>query len=533
MSGEDHLQDAAPPGPSSVAPDDRLRRWLATHPVALVSLLDRHGRLLPWPDRVPLGPGHQQSDRSLLDLVVDEDRNRVTAAFIEALDHGAATTSIHLLAAPAVVMALNYYDLHAELGGVARLCWDAEGAVEHAGGGRLPAATAGRPRVAEIEKGDNGVITAVDDDFVRMLGWGPDDVIGRRSLSLIHPDDQPRAVDCWMRMVAGSGQHAVRLRHLHADGSWLWLETCNDLRSRTGESVTVRCQLVDVSDEMRAVEALRHREELLRRVTEAVPVGIAHLAPDGTVTYANGALLRLLGALSLESLDDLLVLLPGEDRRCVARGVQGVLSSGRDAEIELNLAASPRGIQARCRLSLSVILDAAAVIGILLCVVDVTELAARATRDALTGTLNRASIVALLDSALSLPGRRVGAAFADLDGFKAINDSFGHAAGDAVLQQVAAGFVAAVGEQGHVGRLGGDEFLVVLPDLVDGAELAAIGGRVRDELARRGIAASLGFDMADAGSCSAAELVERVDRAMYRAKQRAMPDEGVTVASGR
>ena len=94
------------------------------------------------------------------------------------------------------------------------------------------------------------------------------------------------------------------------------------------------------------------------------------------------------------------------------------------------------------------------------------ELARLARYDPLTGLLNRAEMRAALARALAgPPGARRPAALllVDLDRFKAVNDAMGHPAGDGLLQQVAARLAKVVGDTGLVGRLGGDEFEVVLP----------------------------------------------------------------------
>ncbi|HET9690604.1 MAG TPA: sensor domain-containing diguanylate cyclase [Acidimicrobiales bacterium] len=494
---------------------DGLRRWLGRHPVALVGLVDNHGQILPWPDDVALGPDHRVDDRSLLDLVVDDDRGRLTAAFLDAVDRGMATTTVRMASQPGTALTVDYFDLRDEIGGLVRLCRTAEGSASPT----IAPVEATRPRVAVLTKGPNGEITAVDDDFCRLLGWARAEVVGSRSLSLIHPDDQSRAVDNWMSMVARRGQHTVRLRHRHKDGTYLWLETCNDLRDADPGRFEVRCQLIDVSAEMHAVDALRQQEELLRRVTEAVPVGLAHLAAAGGVTYANTALLRLLDVDGVASLADVLAALPARAADRLGPAVAAVAASGHDTELELDLHPPGPGREARARITLSAVRDGGTVTGVLLCVVDVTDLAGRAARDPLTGTLNRAGILAVLDHALADPGGHVGVAFVDLDDFKRVNDDHGHAAGDELLRRVAAAISEAVRDGDRVGRIGGDEFLVVCPKIPGQQELAGVAARVRGGVAAAGAAASVGTSMAAAGSCAAAELVGRADLAMYRAKR--------------
>lgn len=105
------------------------------------------------------------------------------------------------------------------------------------------------------------------------------------------------------------------------------------------------------------------------------------------------------------------------------------------------------------------------------------ELRERASRDDLTGLLNRAEFLRQAERVFDGSGPHAATAgvvmVADLDGFKALNDGFGHAAGDQALTRFAASCLRAVGDHGLVGRLGGDEFALLLPDAALAEEIAA------------------------------------------------------------
>nr|WP_255479852.1 EAL domain-containing protein [Quadrisphaera sp. RL12-1S] len=105
----------------------------------------------------------------------------------------------------------------------------------------------------------------------------------------------------------------------------------------------------------------------------------------------------------------------------------------------------------------------------------------QADHDGLTGLAVRARVLADLEAALvadRAAGRRTGLLFVDLDGFKAVNDTHGHAAGDELLRVVAARLREAVRAGDVVGRLGGDEFVVVVPDSPDAEALVRRAGRL-------------------------------------------------------
>ena len=151
------------------------------------------------------------------------------------------------------------------------------------------------------------------------------------------------------------------------------------------------------------------------------------------------------------------------------------------------------------------------------------RLSHRATHDSLTGLANRERFTTLVDQALRGEDNPA-VAFIDLDGFKEVNDRFGHSAGDAVLQ-VAAERIRSVVRSGDVpARLGGDEFAVLL-STAPRAEAAAVAERVRARLAEPisvdertvRVGASVGLAFAETDE-EAEALLRRADSAMYAAK---------------
>lgn len=152
-----------------------------------------------------------------------------------------------------------------------------------------------------------------------------------------------------------------------------------------------------------------------------------------------------------------------------------------------------------------------------------------AATDPLTGLGNRRALTETVERLLAAD-RGVGLLLLDLDGFKDVNDTLGHAAGDDVLLQVAGVLRGTLGERGTVTRLGGDEFAVVLPDPAPGTpdELELVAKRLLASLAVGGfhagvvpidIAGSIGVAVAGVDGGSLGELLQRADIAMYAAKR--------------
>jgi len=146
----------------------------------------------------------------------------------------------------------------------------------------------------------------------------------------------------------------------------------------------------------------------------------------------------------------------------------------------------------------------------------------QATRDQLTGLLNRRGLVL---TAEQIPGH-LGVLFCDLDGFKGVNDTLGHAAGDELLEKVARRLEAAMRADSVLGRMGGDEFVVVAPGASD-EDLAGLGRRIEVEIGKpflleagmARIGVSIGAAHAKPGERDLDSLLGQADALMYEVKR--------------
>lgn len=157
------------------------------------------------------------------------------------------------------------------------------------------------------------------------------------------------------------------------------------------------------------------------------------------------------------------------------------------------------------------------------------RLAFQAHHDALTGLPNRALFADRLQQALELARRaehRVGVLFIDLDRFKQINDTFGHSVGDALLVQLARRFEACVRASDTLARRGGDEFMLVLPELAEVSQVTRVAHRLHEMLRMPFVvdgnefflSASIGASIFPDDGEDADTLQRNADAAMYRAK---------------
>ncbi len=153
----------------------------------------------------------------------------------------------------------------------------------------------------------------------------------------------------------------------------------------------------------------------------------------------------------------------------------------------------------------------------------------QAVTDPLTGLPNRHALQKAIDHAIAMArrkGRALAVLFADLDGFKRINDAFGHEQGDRVIQEIARRFAGRTRDMDTVARIGGDEFVVVMEDLDDGRFAATVAAKLLSAAAgpltvgrqTTELSASIGISVFPGDGDDAAALMRHADAAMYAAK---------------
>ena len=503
---------------------------LLQHPTAPVGAIDDHGLYVPVPESIDVGTHAVVPGRSALDLVVPADRVIVIDAWERGRAHGAARASVRLRGSPDRSVVMQLFDLRERHGVLIVVIVGADRAAELVGLSDAPPIA---PRLAVQRKNDVAVITGIDAAFTQMLGWEDADIVGEGSLGMIHPEDQDRAIETWMEMLAVPGStRRVRLRHRRADESWLWVEITNKNLLDDPDEQCVVAEVIDISDEVAAHEAVTAREQLLHRIAETIPLGLIQVDRGGQVIYTNERLCEITGSGPADQVHDLLAAVVREDWVRLEEAIDTVLINAADADLEVRLRDPRWGDERKCRFSLRALTSEAATTGAIMCVEDVTEsvrmrveLETRASYDDLTGCLNRPSVMAALAEAVS-SGSSVGVVFADIDDFKQVNDYLGHAVGDDLLVALADRLRAAVREGDVVGRLGGDEFLIVCPGADRPDEVLAIAERVvaanRDAIlvGSEVIVArcSIGVAVSDASS-DADAVVADADVAMYESKR--------------
>jgi diguanylate cyclase (GGDEF)-like protein/PAS domain S-box-containing protein len=511
--------------------DSLLETMLREHPDAPVTPMNETGIVVPVPETITLNGNPVVETRSASDAIIyDED---VLKAWQKLFAQGVARCAAHPVGHPEVTIMLCMLDLrerHGVLVSIA-LLGDLDAAEMEAAREEYSDAV---PRFCRMTKDPQALILGVDDALTKILGWTAEDMAGRRSLEFIHPDDHQVAIENWMQMMSRSGLGTrVRLRHRRKhDDAWIWFEVTNQNLLEDPEHGCVITDMLDISEEMAAHEEIRARQQLLDRLAGAVPVGLLQIDALERVVYTNERLHQIVGVGVAETAREQLANVIEEDRERLNDAFVAALGFGSEADLEVQLRLTEDGPLRFCTVSLRPLShEDDTVSGALACVTDITEsarmreeLKVRATFDDLTGCYNRHSIMLALESNIESSGGDRAVVFVDVDSFKTVNDECGHAVGDELLRAVARRLRAGVRDTDLVGRIGGDEFLLICPGIGgrDGAmKLAERLSRLVSEEPVAGVVpqVSVGVAWSDRDEVGADALVAAADEAMYESKR--------------
>lgn len=385
-------------------------------------------------------------------------------------------------------------------------------------------------------------VTSVSPTAEQLLETPRAALTGGAFLDLVHPEDE-RTARSLLAAPAGLrlGRSSItELRLRHNDGDWRWFEVSIADLDATGadpaSSLVLACS--DITDLKLTELELEKSNQRFRSAFDDAPIGMAVTSPTGGFLQVNRALTELLGR---------------DEQTLLTMSMQELTHPDDRDSAERQRRSLLRGVSGRRRHETRFLHADGAVVGILHSssmvpdddggsgmlvdhIEDITDRKAfeamlqhQVLHDTLTGLPNRALLVDRLGQTLNAArgaGTAVAVLFCDLDRFKAINDTYGHQAGDSVLIEVARRLQSAVRPSDTVARLSGDEFVVLCLDTTR-EQAAAAAARILAALkpsimignAEVFASASIGIALSGTEYTTTSELLRDADDAMYVAKE--------------
>ena len=386
--------------------------------------------------------------------------------------------------------------------------------------------------------GEDGLAQFASPNMTRVLGLDAAELLNSDPVDLAHPDEAPSLREL---IATPSEAHevpvAIECRLRTSEGKYRWFDiTTRDFRSDSevaGIVLTAR----DVDAERAAKLGLQRSEQWFRGLVQNSSDVIAVLDEAGVFTYISPSAEGLLDARPEDLRGrNFLELLPPEHEttiESVRHALMATTPGSRTIEVEL---ARADGARRTAEVTVTDLRNDPSVQGLVLNMRDITDrkrleddLRHQVLHDDLTGLGSRVQFTDQLEKALGSerrPGSSVAALFIDLDDFKNINDSLGHAAGDQVLVEISSRLQGRLRLHDRAARFGGDEFAVLLTDVYSRSDVTLVADRILQELSlpvdlmghevRLGVSVGIAID--EDGTQNPEDLLRAADVAMYDAK---------------
>lgn len=388
-----------------------------------------------------------------------------------------------------------------------------------------------------------GAITQVNSAFCEITGYPMKDLLGRTAISITFPEDRTAAQNRQRNSIQNeNSQDWQELRYLRGDGTTVWVrDSLGVVRCPNGEASHFIHLVEDISREKMAQDLARLNEERWHLALEGTNDGIWDWDARQNTVYYSARWKQMLGYEEWELPNEPQVwehLVHPEDLKMAKDAVEEHLRGIRPfyhAEYRIRCKdGSYRWVMARGKAILDADRKPVRMIG---AHADITErkrgeelLAYQANHDSLTGLTNRGRFLVLLEEKIGLARRLntpLSLCICDIDNFKGINDKYGHQCGDEVLMSLAETLRNGVRGSDLAGRMGGDEFYVLLTE-TSAVHAARCLERIRNEFEaltfgsrEKGdfqVTASFGVARFVSGMI-VEDLIEAADLALYGAKR--------------
>jgi diguanylate cyclase (GGDEF)-like protein/PAS domain S-box-containing protein len=393
------------------------------------------------------------------------------------------------------------------------------------------------------ETNENDEFTFVTEDVTFVLGYTAEELTGRTP-ALFIPEEHVNDFTAWRSEIYRDRApfSKIELRCVTKEGQRIWLQSSgvpyfDDEDTFQG----FRGADMNISDRKETENAIKASEQKLRALAESAYDAIVMINASGLISFWNQAAERLFGYGEEEAVGrDLHELITPPDLREEARrgmlNFEGTGSGPAIGAIQETVALRKDGTRMPVERSISSFRIGANwyAVGTIR---DITERKATearlrelATTDGLTGLFNRRRFMELAEREFARSKRYQGPLamlMMDIDHFKRVNDTHGHDVGDEVLRELASTSLKALREADILGRLGGEEFAVLLPETETSAAMD-VAERLRRAVeespmetngGKLAITVSIGAACMEAATGSVEELLKRADVALYEAKQ--------------
>jgi len=378
-----------------------------------------------------------------------------------------------------------------------------------------------------------GRLLGASDSVADVLGWDVERCAADGLCAEISDEAQRVVARQFLAQVLAHGRARSTVQ-LSAGAQRLWLDVAGKhLVSEPGTPIHISAR--DVSHDLELAAQLAASERQWRVAFEHSPIGGALLDAVGGILVANEALPPMVGwplhQLTRLNVTDIVPFEGGLPWQSWWEGLFSATASTHTTERRLR---TVDGQEVWARITGALVTSRSSPDRVMMQFEDITsrreaelELANRALHDGLTGAPNRFLTRQWLASALEdRPGGRVGVLYCDLDRFKVVNDSLGHAAGDSLLTQVTNRLRIPLRPEDLLGRVGGDEFVITVEGVRTPAQLAEIALRMTEALDepfdlgghQHAVTLSLGGSIGSHPD-TADEVLMRADMALLRAKR--------------
>lgn len=381
---------------------------------------------------------------------------------------------------------------------------------------------------------ETGATTFLNQRWYEKTGQSEAEALGNGWLDAVHPEDRATVAEAYERAARAAKPFRAEFRLRSALGDWLWVIDAGEPRfNAQGAFIGYVGTVLDITErrlaEAEAQQAAARLSTVLESTTDSV-IGIDH---QGAITYLNRNAETKLRAFKPRLGQKLGALFPEERGGIFTERLTEALTSRRTVSFEAYLSSMGEWLEVRAHPTTE---------GLSLFYRNITErrqaeqermiaqekIVHMARHDGLTDLPNRLLFTECLQRALAdnRAPYQTAVLFLDLDNFKEVNDTLGHAEGDALLQIVAKRLMNNIRGSDTVARFGGDEFAIVQPNIRRPSDAADLAGRIIRDLARPFdldgklvfIGVSIGIALAPSDARQPDQLLRAADTALYRAK---------------